>query len=150
MPAIQIYTRQAAVAKANVIKTTLALSKMRLFKSTLSANVNTTKDQLVAAEADFSGYTAGGYTLTAWTGPVNNPGSGSIITSPAINPAFAAPAEDPPVGNSLGGWWVELAAGGVWLVGTFDEPITMNENGDGFTWIVQIVEAFNAPVNFGE
>lgn len=143
MPAIVIYTRQAANTKASAIKTALALSKLRLIQAILTPNVNTTKAAMVAAEADFSGYTAGGYTLTAWVGPVNNVGSGAIITPPAISPVFVDPDPDPVVSNSIGGWWVEDAAGNVRLVGTFDAPIAMGQVGNGFTWLTQIVEGFN-------
>jgi len=142
----QLYTRQAAMEKATVIKTSLATSKVRFFQSTLSVSQNTTKVELVAAEADFSGYTAAGYALTAWGGPVKNAAGGAIITSPAISPAVTDPDPDPIVGNTLGGWWVEDTSGDVRLVGVFDQPIPMNAVGDGFTWITQIVEAFNAPV----
>lgn len=148
MPATVLYTQQAANTKASAIKTALALSKLRLVQSSLTPNKNTTKAQLVAAEANFSGYTAGGYTLTAWSGPVNNPGSGAIITPPAVNPTWTDPDPDPPVTNSIGAWWVEDAAGNVRLVGTFDQPISMAQAGDGFTWITQIVEGYNPPVSF--
>jgi hypothetical protein len=148
MPAIVFYTRAAANTKAAAIKTALALSKLRLVKSSLVPNVNTTKAQLVAAEADFSGYTAGGYVLTAWTGPVNNAGSGAIITPPAVNPAYVEPDPGPGVANAIGAWWVEDAAGNVRLVGTFADPISLGQNGDGFTWLTQVVEGYNPPVEF--
>lgn len=143
MPATVLYTRAAANTKASAIKTALALSKLRLIQSSLTPNVNTTKAQMVAAEATFNGYTVTGYTLTAWVGPVNNPGSGAIITPPAINPTWSNPDDDPVVTNTIGGWWVEDATGNVRLVGTFDAPISMGQDGDGFTWITQIVEGFN-------
>lgn len=148
MPAIVIYTQQAANTKATAIKTALALSKLRLIQSTLTPNKNTLKVDMVAAEATFNGYPAGGYTLTAWSGPVNNPGSGAIITPPAVNPTWSNPDPDPVVSNSIGGWWVEDATGNVRLVGTFDQPIPMGQEGDGFTWITQIVEGFNPPISF--
>jgi hypothetical protein len=150
MPAYSLYTRQAAEAKAIVIRTSLAASKLRLFKSTLSLNVNTTHAQLLAAEADFSGYTAGGYAIANFSLPVNNPGSGSILTSPAIDIRYIAPEEDPPVGNSIAGWWVETSAGTVRIMGVFDQPITLSADGDGFTWIYQLVEAANPNVSFSE
>lgn len=145
MPAFVIYTRAAANTKASAIKTALALSKLRLFQSSYTPNVNTVKADLVAAEATFNGYTSGGYTLTAWTGPVNNPGSGAVITPPAVNPAWANPDDDPVVSNTIGGWWIEDATGNVRLVGQFADGIPMGQNGDGFTWLTQIVEGFNAP-----
>lgn len=146
MPNYQLYTRQAATSKAGVIKTSLALSKLRFCQGDISISQNTTKAELVAAEADFSGYTAGGYTLTAWVGPVNNPAGGAIITSPAVNPAVTDPDPDPIVGNTLSAWWVESAAGDVKLVGVLNPAVPMNQVGDGFLFVTQIVEAYNAPV----
>jgi len=145
VPKITIYTREAANTKASAIKTALALSKLRLIQSSLVPNVTTTKAALEAAEATFNGYTAGGYTLTAWSGPVNNPGSGALITPPAVNVAWANPDDDPIVTNEIGGWWIEDATGNVRLVGTFEDTISMGQDGDGFTWLTQIVEGFNAP-----
>jgi len=143
---IQIYTREASQAKAAKIITALASSKLRLFKTALGTpTIFTTKDQLVAQECDFDGYTGGGYTLTAWTGPGFASGGGSILTSPLTTVAFEDPS-DPPVTNSVGGWWIELAAGSVWLVGTFDPVRSMAAVGDTFPIVVQITEAKNAPV----
>lgn len=151
MPEQKIWTREGANAKVGILKTALAASKVRFFKSSLFPTVNTTKAMLVAGECDFSGYTAGGYALATWTGPINNPASGAIMSSPLVNVVFTPPADpDPPVGNAVGGWWIELSAGGVYVVGTFEQPITMNQAGDGFPWVVQIVEGFNAPVAFPE
>jgi len=142
----QLYTQEAAMAKAAVIKTTLALAKLRLYKSTLVPTQFTTKDDLVAAECDFDGYTAGGYTLTAWLGPAPNPGGGAVITSPSVYPNNNTPS-DPPVGNQCGGFWIETAAGLVWLVGIFNPSRALLTVGDGFPIIQQIIEAKNAPVS---
>jgi hypothetical protein len=143
---IQLYTKEAAQTKAGKVLTLLALSKLRLFKSALGTpTVNTTKAQLVAQECDFDGYTGGGYTLTAWTGPGFNGDGGSVITSPITMVAYG-PAADPPVTNTIGGWWIELAAGAVWLVGTFDPLKNMGVVGDAFPLVVQIVEAKNSPI----
>ena len=147
MPDSQLYTAEAAITKATVVKTTLALSKLRMFKEGLTVDQFTTKDALVAAECDFDGYTAGGYTLTAWNGPAPNPGGGAVITSPLTYVSNNTPS-DPPVGNTVGGFWIETAAGKVWLVGIFDPVRPLLVEGDAFPWIQQIVEAKNAPVSF--
>src|SRR5204862_5977856 len=96
----QLYTNESAITKAGEIKTALALSKLRLFKEGLSLTRFTTITQLEAAECDFDGYSAGGYTLTAWTGPTAPSGGGALLTSPIVNPAFSTPS-DPPVGNQV-------------------------------------------------
>ena len=142
MPDSQFYTVEAATTKASAIKTAFALSKLLLFKSSLVPTQFTTKAALEAAECDFDGYTPGGYTLTAWTGPLNNPGGGAVITSPIVNAAYG-PAGDPPVTNECGGWFIEDATGNVRLVGIFNPPRPMVQVGDGIVLVVQDVEGYN-------
>ncbi len=63
------YPNSGTLEIASGVQTMLALSKLRLFKSTLSPGVTTTKAQLLAEEADFTGYPAGGETVTAFLSP---------------------------------------------------------------------------------
>ena len=144
MPDNQLYTQEAALAKATEIKAALALSKLRLIKEGLALNQFTTKAAMVAVEADFDGYTAGGYTLTAWSGPLYAAGGGAVITSPLVNVAFSTPS-DPPVTNSIGGWWIEDASGDVRTCGNFDPPKLLQAVGDGFQFVDQLIEARNPP-----
>ncbi len=138
----QLYTNQAAITKATDIKAALALSKLRLFKSGFVPTRFTSRAQLEAQECDFDGYTPGGYTLTAWTGPIQDPNGGAIITSPLVNPAYG-PAGDPAVGNDVGGFWVDDADDNVRLVGIYGDARPMQVVGDGFPVVLQIVEARN-------
>ena len=142
MPDNQFYTVEAATTKAAAIKTALALSKLLLFKQGLNPTQFTTKAEFEAQECDFDGYTAGGYVLTAWTGPLNNPGGGAVITSPIVNSVYG-PVGTPPVTNQVGGWFIEDATGNVRLVGTFDPPRPMIQVGDGIVLVVRDVEGFN-------
>lgn len=142
MADIQIYTNEAAAVKATDIKAALATSKLRLFKEGLVLDRFTTAAMLEAAECDFDGYTAGGYTLTAWTGPANDPNGGAVLTSPLVNPAYSTPS-DPPVPNQVAGWWVEDSDGAVRLAGTYDPPRSLAVVGDSFPVVIQIVEARN-------
>jgi len=135
----QFYTVDAAVTKATAIKTALALSKLRLFQAPFTPSTFSTKAQLVAAEATFDGYPTGGYALTAWTGPTVPDGGGALITSPLVNINYG-PADDPPVTNQIAGWWVEDAAGNVRLVGIFNPARPEAVVGDGFAFVIQIVE----------
>jgi hypothetical protein len=145
MPDYVLYTDQAATEKATVIKTSLATSKYRLFKSPLIPTRFTTKDQLVAAECDFSGYTAGGYSVTAWLGPTNNPQGGALINTPSINVIGIQPEDpDPFVPNTVGGFWIEDTSGDVRLVGVFSPVRPIAVAGDGFIDVVAIVEGLNA------
>lgn len=141
----QLYTAEAAIKKASVIKTNLASSKLRLVKAGTVVGVGTTKAAMVAAEADFSNYTAGGYTLSAWTGPSNAQGGGANLLSPLVVITYD-PGQNEPVANSIGAWWIEDAAGSVRLAGNFDPPRPMAEVTDVINFVVQITEAKNALV----
>lgn len=145
MPDYFLYTKQAAIEKATVIKTSLATSKYRLYKAPLVPTQFTTKAQLVAAECDFSNYTAGGYPITAWLGPTNNPQGGAVINTPSINVIVVAPEDpDPLVGNTVGGFWIEDTSGDVRVVGVFSPVRPLLLAGDGFVDVVAIVEGLNA------
>lgn len=138
----QFYTRQAGLRKATLIITSLALSFLRLTKGPFIPTAFTTRDELLAAEADYDGYPAGGFPLAAWTGPTADPNGGAVLTSPLVNATYG-PAGDPPVGNSISGFWVEDATSNVRLVGVFDPPRSLAELNQGFPIVVQIVEAVN-------
>lgn len=144
MPDNQLYTQEAAIAKATEIKAALALSKLRLVKEGLVVNQFTTKAAMVDQEADFDGYTPGGYTLTAWSGPLKADVGGAVITSPLVSIAYG-PAEDPPVTNSIGAWFIEDASGDVRTAGNFDPPKLLQSVGDGFQFVDQLIEARNPP-----
>lgn len=143
MPDYALYTRDAAATKAGAIKTALALSKMRFYKSSLIPNQFTVLAALEAAECDFDGYTAGGYALTAWTGPQNDPQGGQVIASPAVNPTYG-PASDPAVTNDVGGYWIEDATSHVRYLVVYNPARPMQSVGDGWTEVAQIVEGRNA------
>lgn len=136
-------TEAGARKKAANIKTALALSKVRFFKASLVPNESTTVAQLEAAECDYDGYTPGGITLTAWTGPLDDPAGGAVITSPLVSLAYG-PAADPPVTNSVGGYWIEDADGDDRIVGIYDPPRAMAAIGDGWVFVQQDVEGRNA------
>lgn len=142
MPDITLYTREGALAKATEIKTALALSKLRCFKDGFTPTSFTTKAELVAQECAFDGYPAGGYTLTAFSGPVFDPNGGAVITSPIANVVYG-PAEDPPVTDTVGGYWIEDASGDVRVVRKFETARGLSAVGDGFPVVEQIVEGRN-------
>lgn len=148
MPDSTLMTYEAAVAKATDIKAALATSKVRFFKSTLVPDQNTTRVALLAAECDFDGYTAGGYELLAFTGPIKATGGGAVLTSPLVNVAYG-PAGDPPVPNTVGGWWIDddtAVTPQVRIVGIYNPARPMAAVGDGFAWIWQDVEGVNPAV----
>lgn len=138
----QFITKEGATIRAGRMKTAWATSKVRLCQSPFIPTENSTKAQLVAAEATFRNYTAGGYPITAFSGPQNVSGGGSIITSPTISPTVDN-GVDEPIANIITSWWLENAAGGVELVGVLDAPIAMQNDGDGFNLVIQDVEGKN-------
>jgi hypothetical protein len=119
---------------AGLIQTALALSKLRLCTTGLNVSPNTTLAECVALEATFSGYTAGGYSLTTWNAPVFDPAGGASIQSLQVQPAQSATT----VTNILGSWFLVDATGVLIAVGNFDSPIPMAVVGDGFPITVKL------------
>lgn len=111
------------------LKTALASSKMRLFKSEIVSLVGITKALLEASEADYDGYTPGGVTVTAFNDPFKDDNGSVLVTSPVTQFNFvdADPTEET---NIIGGAWLEDAAGIVRAVVLFDdaEPMETNDN----------------------
>lgn len=143
-----MYTYECAVAKAEVIKTSLATSKIRLFKFGLVVNAALTRAQLLAAECDFDGYTAGGYAVAAFAGPTRGEAGGAKLTGPLLQPTYG-PAGTPPVGNDVGGYWLDDATAvtpKVRLVAVYSPKRTIAIEGDAIQLVTQIVEGLNAPV----
>jgi hypothetical protein len=110
-------------------------SKVRFFKSSFTPNSGTPEADFVTNECDFDGYTPTGYALAAWQAPILGPGNGMSIGSPLVlvttDPAIV-------VGNTVGGFWVEDAAGKVIVFGIFRDPIPMQTPGQGFPWNARI------------
>lgn len=122
-------TNAACLVTAGELQTAFALSKMRLFKSTFIPTVTTTKAQLEAEEVDFTGYPAGGATITAWLAPLLDPAGGASITAPTVQFAVTGPVTATDI---VGGFWLEDASGDVRLVGSLVNPIPMESVGQGF------------------
>lgn len=128
MPAFE--TIAATVQDATERQTILALSKVRLFQSSLVPTPSTTKTELVAAEADYDDYPAGGEGITAFLAPILNPAGGASISAPTVQ--FDVTSAAPAVTNLIGGAWLEDAAGLVRLVMPFAAPVPMEVQGQGF------------------
>jgi len=141
-----IYTKEAATAKANVVKTSLATGKIRAFKSPLIPNVNTTRAELIAAECDYSGYPAGGYTVTAFTGPTYPNAGGAQIQSPLVNFAYISADPAPEVANDVGGYWYDDTDDLPRVVAVFAPSRSVSIDNGGFSAVCQIVEARNPTV----
>lgn len=142
-----IYTREAAMAKANVVKASIdAGAKLRMFKSGLTLTQFTTRDQLLAAECDFDGYTAGGYTCAPFTGPLISTAGGAELQSLLVNVAYG-PAGDPAVGNDVGGYWIEddETTPRVRIAVQYNPARNLAAVGQGWGIVLQMVEGRNAP-----
>lgn len=133
----QFFPNAATTWLGLLVQAELALSKLRLWQSgEITPSIATTRAQLVAAEADYTGYTATGEELTAWFAPLANPLGGSSIDSPKEQFAAASPYT---VGNLIGGFWVETAAGDLVVIGTFENPIPVGAAGQGFPLSVSLI-----------
>ena len=128
MPAFE--TLAACIQDATERQTILALSKVRLFKSTLVPTPATVKADLTGAECDYDDYPAGGETITAFLAPLLNPSGGASISAPTVQ--FDVTSAAPAVTNLVGGAWLEDAGGKVRLVMPFAAPVPMEVQGQGF------------------
>lgn len=127
---MQVFPNEATQFIAALVQAELALAKLRLFKSTITnVGSGTTRDVLLAAECDFTGYPAGGKTITAFLDPLLAPIGGSSIDWPTQQFAAADPYT---VGNVVGGWWIETAGGDLIACGTFPDVISVGAAGQGF------------------
>ncbi len=128
---MQVFPNEGTQAIAALVQAELALSKLRLFTTVITTvGSGTKRADLIAAECDFTGYPAGGETITAFLNPLLAPIGGSSIDWPTKQFAAETPYT---VGNVVGGWWVETAAGDLIACGTFpDGGIPIGEAGQGF------------------
>jgi len=136
------YTDEGALVKSLVVQTELAVSKMRLFQPPLSPVRTTLLAAFVAAEATYDGYPAGGFTATAFAGPVVAAAGGASIFN-AENVAAYGPVGAPPVTNLIAGFWLETAAGDMWSYVVFDAPLPMEKIGDGFPLALELTDGFS-------
>lgn len=128
---MQFYPTSATKWLALLVQAELEASKLRLWQvGLLTPSIATTRTQLLAAEATYTGYAAGGVELDAWFAPLNNVLGGSSIDSPKVQ---FAPASPYTVVNSIGGAWIETATPDVVIIITFDTPKPMGAAGNGFS-----------------
>lgn len=138
-----IFPVGAQTALADDVKASLAAGLVRLFQQTLAdPTQDTTRAQLLANEATFSGYTAGGYEVAAFNGPLNDPTSGAVLLSPPVIPTMAV--ADPLVGNVITGFWYEVGTQ-VYAIGTFPSPQAMAAPGDNIPMMFRL-KLFANPV----
>ena len=113
---------------------------IRLFQSSLGVpTANTTKAELVAAEADYTGYPSGGFDVLTMAPPMGAPGGGVVILS---NEVFAVFTSGSP--NTIGGYWLEDTAGNVIQIYIYDPVRTLAVVPDGFPIVAQLGFGRNA------
>lgn len=90
----------ALFAEAVALKTALAGGKLRLAKSdAIAPGAPITLAALVAGEADYNGYTAGGVTIANFNDPYRDDETSYVLSSPLTQFNFVA--DDPLVTNSI-------------------------------------------------
>lgn len=108
-----LYPLDSLAQQAAELKTALANCKVRLFKSALPAvNIFTPLSAIDAQQADYSGYTANGVTVTAAGDPYIDLETNSVMVAlPSVQFNFATPEEGDPVTNQIGGAYVVDSGG---------------------------------------
>lgn len=132
-------TTEASRNRCTILRTALALSKVRLCQSPFVFASNTSKEAAVVAEADYDGYTSGGNTITAFGAPLDASGGGAAI---AAETTFAYVDDTGHVANTISSGWVELAGGGILMPFNLAVPITLGADGQGF--VLQLVDTEGA------
>lgn len=136
---IQNMPLSGALDIAGAVQTLLATSKLHLVNATFNPGANDLLANLTAIECTFSGYTAGGYAITAFLAPSFAPGGGVHVISPQVYPTFTPPGSGSPVTETVYGWYLVDSGGKLVADGTFTTPIGMLEAGDAFPITVAIV-----------
>jgi hypothetical protein len=115
----------AARRIAVLTQTDLINSVMKLFKFGFAPNPSTVKAELDANICDFTNYVD--KNVTAWAGPTLAPSPGYQLTAPVQEWTVI----DNTIGNTVGGYWIEDAAGNVMQIVKFDDPgVSMNSVDD--------------------
>ena len=128
----QFFPLEGCLATANEVKTAMAASIMHLFKSSLTPDPSTATADYTAAEADFDGYAT--ITIAAWNVPILAPGTGYLISTPLM--VFVWVFDTDSVGNVIAGCYCLDATGKNRLVVIFDNPIPMQQAGQGIQFYV--------------
>lgn len=134
MPAIQ-YPNAGALWLAGIVQTALAASVLSLYQvGSITLGPLTTKAELEAAEADYTGYAT--ETITTWFDPLLNALGGASIESGLKQFQIDAPYTVP---NTIQGWWIEESGGELVCAGDFTTPKALVGAGDGIPFNVELI-----------
>lgn len=139
-------TNENAINRADYIQKALANSVLRLLID-FTPIPTTNRAALLSNEANFTGYTAGGYALTAWDGPGFVSGTGALLTAPTIQ---VTPAGNNTITNNLTGGWVEQpnlsgTLNVTLLTFVLNPPVPVYSSLDQFPLTIQDVEGLVVP-----
>lgn len=112
-------TREAQLAGLTAKRTALALSPLKLFKSSFTPTPTSVVADFDAAEADFTGYASVALSWSAVGLDANN--EYQMISTRAF-----FQATDAVTPNEIGGAWLELASGALYEYWVFDAPVDMS------------------------
>lgn len=119
-----LYPNSAALILAGLVRTSLAASKMGLYKAITSPlSPSTTFADLT--EADYDGYAQ--KTITNFLPPYLDPAGGASIQSGTQQFDFDT---DTSLSNVVLGFFLLTSGGDLMVVGSFDAPISMSAPGD--------------------
>lgn len=120
---VQFYPLAGCQASAEEMRTALAASFVRLFKTGFSPDASTPRADYLTNEANYTGYLGGGIPVAAYNPAILSPGSGFQIGSPLVQ----FDTDDPTtVGNVVAGGWIEDANNIIRLTFIFDAPVSMD------------------------
>lgn len=130
------FPNSAALLLAAEIQTYLAASTIDLYQAGMGIVLGplTTKTELVAAKATFTGYAQ--QDITAWLDPLLAEGGGAAIDSGLNSFLMGAPYT---TGNVLQGWWIEDAAANLMCCGDFAVEKAVVGAGDGVRFNVELI-----------
>lgn len=120
------YQRVGSLTVAGWAVTALAASVIKAFKAPFVPTPFTSKADLVANECDYDGYAS--ITIAAWNDPGFAAAGGSSIDSGYFQFEYLDGMTH--VSNNVGGFWIETATGDVIVVGVYDTPVPMEQNGN--------------------
>src|SRR5262245_12981921 len=123
MPDISARTFEGAKVDAANLKTSLSTTaECHLFKFGFTPTPVNVAADFAAQECDYDGYVD--QTVAAWHDPELNGILGYMIYATAVL-TFAWVSAGPDVGNQVGGYWVQDAAGKVRAYVIFANPFTL-------------------------
>lgn len=137
MPGQLLYPISSVLAQGALTQAVLAGSAVRLWRFGLvEIQFGVTRAQLLAAEATYDGYPGGGVIVPAWSPPILAGGTAAAISGGIVQ--FAMADGGPGVTNIIGGFWIETAAGVVWVAAQLPNPYPLQVPGVGVTLALTI------------